>query len=152
MPDETTKSSRMNGTAKRVLLLVSVAALSIGLVLVCCFVPRASTYWAYSTVMMQPFTNAVLGGPFEKHLLKAIPAVHQLRINPGFASAAAAMAWSTNKAPSGTAYPVSAEIRIMALGPTPEEARRAASDAAGRLCTLLQSQYGGRAVVLDRGN
>lgn len=140
----------MNDSRKRWLIVGAAMVVCIGLLL--SFLLLRPTYWAYSTVKMQPFTNVVsaraLQGPFQKQVRKAVPSVHRLTINPSFSSVAAAMEWSTNDTPSSAALPVSAELRIMALGSSPENAQGVANEAAARLCTFLAQRYGGSVSVM----
>lgn len=141
----------MNESPKRWLILGSATVTCLGLALA--FSRLGPTYWAYSTVTMRPFTNVVparaLEGPFQRQVRKAVPSIHRLTINPSFATSAAAMAWSTNKTASGTPIPLSADLRIMALGSSPEEAQVAANAAAARLCTFLTQQYGGSVTIVS---
>jgi hypothetical protein len=141
----------MNESTKRWLLVGLAMIVCLGLVLAICRL--RPTYWAYSAVRMQPFTNVVparaLQGPFQRQVRKAVPSVHRLTVSPSFATPAAAMAWSTNKTASGAPVPLSAELRIMTLGPSPEEAQVAANDAAARLCTFLAQQYGGSVTMVS---
>jgi hypothetical protein len=140
----------MNESAKRWLIVGAAMVLCFGLILV--FLLLRPTYWAYSTVRMQPFTNVVparaMQGPFQKQVRKAVPSVHRLTINPSFSTVAAAMEWSTNDTPSSAALPVSAELRIMALGSSPKNAQGAANEAAARLRTFLAQRYGGSVTVM----
>ena len=134
----------MNESSKRWLVLGAATFLCLGVALT--FSRLEPTYWAYSTVTMRPFTNVVparaLEGQFQRQVLKAVPSIHRLTVNPSFATSAAAMAWSTNKTASGAAVPLCANLQIMALGSSPEEAQVAANSAAARLCTFLTRQYG----------
>jgi hypothetical protein len=140
----------MNERLKRWLIVGSATVVCLGLVLA--FLLLRPTYWAYSTVRMRPFTNVVparaLQGQFQKQVRKAVPSVHRLTINPSFSTVAAAMEWSTNDTPSSAALPVSAELRIMALGSSPENAQGAANEAAARLCRFLTQRYGGSVLVM----
>lgn len=142
----------MSKNFKLRLVLVCVGILCLGFTLVFLVSRLSPSYWAYSGVMMEPFTNAVFGRPFETQVIKSIPLVHQLKVAPGFRTGAAAMSWSTNKVFSGAGAPVSAEIRIMVLGSSPQEAQSAANDAATQLCVIVQRQYGGRTHVIQRAN
>lgn len=143
----------MNESPKRWLAVGSAALVCLGLALA--LSRLGPTYCAYSTVTMRPFTNVVaaraLQGPFQRQVRKAVPVIHRLTVNPSFATSAAAMAWSTNKTASGTP-PLSAELRIMALGSSPEEAQVAANAAAARLCAFLAQQYGGTPTMLSNAD
>jgi hypothetical protein len=151
MPDDTTQSSQANKSPRRWLILACLAAACFGLILV--FRAGGSPkYWAYSTVIMRPYTNAVIGRPFERQVVKSVPSIRQMTVSPGFASLTAAMAWSTNKTPSGAALPVSATIRFMVLGSSPQEAQRKANDAAAQLCTLLPQQYSGSVSIIQQAD
>jgi hypothetical protein len=140
----------MKASSKRWLIVGAAMVPCFGLILV--FLLLRPTYWAYSTVRMQPFTNVVparaLQGRFQKQVRKAVPSVHRLTINPSFSTVSAAMEWSTNDGVSSRALPVSAELRIMALGSSPENAQGAANDAAVRLRTFLTQRYGGSVSVM----
>jgi hypothetical protein len=108
---------------------------------------RPPVYRSYSAVMIQPFTNAVFGRPFEAQIIKSIPAIHKLTVTPGFTNVAALKAWSTNKVVSGPGSPSTAAINIMAVGSSPQDAQSAANDAAVQLCAVLRLQYGVRADI-----
>jgi hypothetical protein len=144
----------VNEIRKRWLILGSGAAVCLGLGLA--LSRLRPTYWAYSTVTMRPFTNVVparaLQGPFQRQVRKAVPSIRRLTVNPSFANSAAALAWSTNKTASGTAVPLSADLRIMTLGSSPEQAQVAANAAAARLCTFLLQQYGGSVTIVSNAD
>ena len=141
----------MNEHTKRWLIVGAALIVCLGLALAARRL--RPSYWAYSTVRMQPFTNVVpahaLLGSFQRQVRKAVPSVHRLTVTPSFAASAAATAWSTNKTASGAPTPLSAELRIMALGPSSEEAQVAANGAAARLCTFLTQQYGGSVTIVS---
>jgi hypothetical protein len=142
----------MNKDPKLRLALVCAGALCLVFAMAFLVWPRPPAYWAFSATIMKPYTNAVFARAFESQIIKSIPAVRRLEVTPVFASVAAASAWSTNKTIAGTAPPVSAQIRIMALGSSPEEARSAANDAATQLCAIVERQYGGSAFVIQHAD
>jgi hypothetical protein len=129
-------------------VLIVVGVLGFGLAMVFLARPRPPTYWAVSAVLARPCTNAFFARSFETQMIHSIPALRKLTATPGFSTPAAAASWHTNKSFAGSSTPVGANIRLMALGATPEEARKAADDAATRLCAIVQRQYGGSAEVI----
>lgn len=145
-------ASRMSKNSKLRLVLVSAAALLLGCAFIFFAWRQPPTYWAYSAILMKPYTNAVFGRPFERQIIKEIPAVRKLEVTPGFATPSAVAAWSTNRSAIGTAAPVIAQIRIMALGSTPQEARNAANDAAAQVRVIVERQYGGKAIFTQQAD
>jgi len=136
MPDHAMQSSHMGISSKLRFALICAGTLCLGFTLV--FLgSRTVGYWAYSAVIMEPFTNAVFSRRFEAQTIESIPTVHWLRVTPGFTNRQAAMVWSTNKV-LGAGSPKSAHIRIMVLGSSPQEARSAADAAAAQLCAVVQ--------------
>jgi hypothetical protein len=130
------------------LRMVLVCAGTLGLVFVLLVLAsRPAVYCSYSAVMIYPFTNAVFGRAFETQIIKSIPAIHKLRVTPGFTNVAALKAWSTNKVVSGPGSPATAAINIMAVGSSPQDAQSAANDAAVQLCAVLRLQYSVRADI-----
>jgi len=154
MPDDPPQSLRMSKSLKGWLILSMTTVTCLGLALA--FLRLRPTYWAYSTVTMRPFTNVVparaLQGRFQREVCKAVPAIHRLTVNPSFTTSAAAMAWSTNETASSTAIPLTADLRIMALGSSPEEAQVAANAAATRLCEFLTQQYGASVTIASNSD
>lgn len=144
----------MSESTKRWLVLGSALLACLGLILA--IYRLRPTYWAYSSVRVQPLTNMVparaLQGPFQRQVRKAVPSVHRLTISPSFATPAAARAWFTNQTASGPIMPLSAELRIMALGPSPAKAQVAANEAAARLCSFLTQQYGGSVTIVSNAD
>ena len=131
-------------------LLVCFAILCLGLF--SWVASRRPIYSAKSVVTLQPYTNAVTSRAFEKQVVHLIPSVRRVTVRPGFSSTAAAAAWSTNKTPSGAAAPSKAIVSVLVLGSSPEDAQRAANDAATRLCTLLPERYGGHTTILEQAD
>ncbi len=149
-PDNSMYPSHMSKNPRLRLVLVCAGALGLGFALVFLVWPRPPVYWAFSAIMLKPYTNAVFARPFETQMIKSIPALRKVTVSPGFATVAAAAGWSTNKVITGPAAPVSAQIRIMVLGSSPQEAQNAANDAATQLCAIVQRQYGGSALIVER--
>ena len=152
MPDNNARPSHMSRSSKLRVALVCAGALCLGFALVFLVWRQPPVYWAYSAIMMKPYTNAVFARPFETQMIKSIPGLRKLTVSPGFASAAAATAWSTNKMATGATSPASAQLRIMALGRSPQQAQSAANDAATQLCAIVQRHYGGSAFVTQRAD
>jgi hypothetical protein len=124
------------------LVLIWTGAIGCGLVLGVLAWPRPTAYWAYSSVIFQPYTNALLTRLFETRMIHSIPGLHELTVRPGFVTVSAAASSRTSAAATGPAAPVLAHIRLMALGASPAQAKEAADDAANQLCFLVRRQYG----------
>jgi hypothetical protein len=132
----------MSKHSKVRLALIWAGALGCGLILAVLAWPRPTAYWAFSSVVFQPYTNALLARSFETQMIHSIPGLRELTVNPGFATVGAATSWPTNQAATGPGAPVVAHIRLMALGASPAQAKEAADDAANQLCFLVRRQYG----------
>jgi len=94
-------------------------------------------------VVAKPYTNAFFARSFESHIVQTIPGVLALRVTP------------ICSAIPGSGVPVLTNgvgIRIIAVGPTPEEARRAANEAAVQLCRTALTNYGVTGELVDRAD
>ena len=129
-------------TTKRVLLSALGALLLIGVVLL--FAPSGSRrYRADSMVIAKPYTNAFFARSFESHIIRTIPGVLSLRVTPSFSAV------------PGSGVPVltnAVGIRVIAVGATPEDAQRAANEAATQLCRTALTNYGVTAEFVDRAD
>ena len=84
-------------------------------------------------VIAKPYTNAFFPRTFESHVVQTIPGVQSLRVSPTFSAI------------PGSGAPVLTNgvgIRIVAVGLTPEEAQRAANEAATSICQMVLTNYG----------
>ena len=135
MPKNILRSFHMNKGLKLVLLPVCGGVLCLGFALVVIASRQTPTYSADSMVMMQSFTNAVLGRPFETQVIKSIPAVHRLTVTT----------WSAG--PPGHAM-----LEITALGSSPQVAQSAANDAAKQLCIFVMEHYGKTSIIIMQAN
>ena len=142
MPDNESHPTQIGKNSRLRLILLCVGVFSLAFALILLARRRPPVYWAYSAILITPYTNAVLGRPFESQVIKSIPAVRKVEATPWFGNVAAAAAWYTNKAVTGTSAPVSAQIRIMVLGSSPQEARDAATNGAIQLRAIVERQFG----------
>ena len=117
---------------KRLLLIALGIILVVGVALQ--FTPRVNRrYRAESRVISTPFTNTLFARSFESYIIRTIPGVLALRVTPTFSGR------------PGSGVPVLTNgvgIRIIAIGPTSEDAQRAANEAATQLCSTVLTNYG----------
>jgi len=126
-------------TTKRILLFAFSALFLLGLALQLA-APSSPRYRADSTVIATPYTNALFASSFKSHIIRTIPGVLALRVMPAFSAV------------PGSGVPVltnGAAIRIIAVGPTPEDAQLAANEAASQLCRTALTNYGVTGVLVD---
>ena len=128
-------------TTKRVLVIGLGALLLVGVALQLA-PPGRPRYRADSTVLATPYTNALFARSFESHIVRTIPGVMAVRVMPAFSG------------PSGSGVPVpnGVMIRLIGIGPTPEDAERAANDAAAQLCRTALTNYGVTAAGVGRAD
>ena len=127
-------------TTKRLLLSALVALLLVGIVLEVA-VPASHRYRADSMVVARPYTNAFFARSFESHIVRTIPGVLALRVVP---------VMSAIQGPGVPVITNGVGIGIIALGSTPEDAQRAANEAATRLCGTALTNYGVTVEFVDR--
>ena len=127
-------------TTKRLLLIALGALLLVGVALQ--FAPAsARRYRADSMVIAKPYTNTFFARSFESQIIRTIPGVLALRVTPTFSAV------------PGSGVPVLTNgvgIRIICVGPTPEDAQRAANEAAAQLCRTTLTNYGITGELVDR--
>lgn len=125
---------------KRLLLIALGVLLLVGVALQ--FAPAGSRrYRADSTVIAKPYTNALFARSFESQIIRTIPGVLALRVTQTFSAV------------PGSGVPVLTNgvgIRIIAVGPTPEDAQRVANEAAAQLCRASLTNYGVTGELADR--
>jgi hypothetical protein len=130
-------------TAKRILLLGLTLLLLIAILLR--FAPRSHRrYRADSLVIARPVTNALLARSFETRISRPVPGVLRLEVRPTFSSPLGLPPSSIQ-----AAKPNAVGIRIIAVGPVPENAQRAANDAAALLCRTILTNYGVTGEIVD---
>jgi hypothetical protein len=101
--------------------------------------PSTHRYRTDSLVLATPFTNALLARSFEAQVIRTIPGVLRLQVSPSFSLPAPGLPAATN----GMA------LRIVAFGRTPEEAKRAANEAATQLSRTVLTNYGVTGEIAD---
>ena len=133
----------MTTVAKRS-VLVSVAVLLV-IVVVFSFAPVGgpSCYRAESRVIAKPYTNALFARAFETHVVQTIPGVLRLRVASTFSGIPSSGAPVLT---NGVA------IQVIAVGPTAQDAERAANEAAATLCRTVLTNYGVAGQIVDRAN
>jgi hypothetical protein len=132
MPDCSSQPSHVDTRWKLRVGLIWAGALWLGVTLAFLVWPRPPAYWAFSAILVHPYTNAVFARSFETEMTQSIPGLRRLTVSPES---------------HGTNAPYGAGIRLMALGLSPQEAQEAAERAATRLCTIVEQRYGAKAVV-----
>jgi hypothetical protein len=132
MPDSNSQPSHVDKPSKLRMGLICAGALCLGVTLAFLVWPRPPAYWAFSAILVHPYTNAVFARSFETQMIQSIPRLRRLTVSAES---------------HGTNAPYGAGIRLMALGPSPQEAQKAAEDAATQLCAIVQRWYGAKAVV-----
>jgi hypothetical protein len=128
-------------TAKRSLLIFA----GIVLLFLVSFIFLSSggrLYRADSRVVATPLNKTLLSRSFETSVLGTIPAVIRLETTP-------TMSWATGSNPPS--QPNAVAIRIIAVGPTPEDAKLAALDAASKLNGTVLTNYGVNGRIVDAG-
>jgi hypothetical protein len=90
--------------------------------------------------MVTPCTNAVFMRSFEAQVIRAMPGVLRLEVVPVRAAGPPPM---TPGVTNG------AGIRIIAVGPTAQDARHAATNGAALLCARVRDLYGSTAELVE---
>ena len=103
--------------------------------------PSRPRYRADSTVLATPYTNALFARSFESHIVRTIPGVMAVRVTPALTIPA-----------SGVPVTNGVMIRLIGIGPTPEDAERAANEAAAQLCRTALTNYGVTAAGVGRAD
>jgi hypothetical protein len=94
-------------------------------------------------VVAKPYKNEFFARSFETHIIRVIPGVLALRVTPALSAI------------PGSGVPVVTNgvgFRIIAVGSTPEDAQRAANEAAAQLCGTTLTNYGVTGELVDRAN
>ena len=129
-------------TTKRV-LLIAVSVLFLFSSMLQSARPSSRRYLSDAIVVAKPYTNIFFARSFESQIVQTIPGVLALRVT------------RTLSAAPRLGVPVLTNgvgIRIMAVGSTPEEAQRAANEAAIQICQIALTNYGVRGQFVDRAN
>ncbi len=92
-------------------------------------------------VTAKPFTNVFFARSFEAEVVRTIPGVLGLKITLAFS---AVPSWGIPVVTNGVG------IRIIAVGATPQDAKRVANDAAMQLCRSVLTNYAVKAELVDR--
>jgi hypothetical protein len=132
----------MNTASKR-FILASVGALLVVVAVFWLARSGGGRYRAESRVIAMPYTNAIFARTFETHVIQTIPGVLRLRVIPTF-----------NGIP-GSGVPVltnGAGIQIIAVGPTAQDAQRAANEAAAIICRTVLTNYGVEGQIVVQAN
>ena len=132
MPDSNSQPSHVDKRSKLRTGLIGAAVLSLVATLAFLAWPRPPVYWAFSAILVHPYTNAVFARSFQTQMTQSVPGLRTLTVSPES---------------HGTNAPYGAGLRLMALGPSPQEAQKAAEDAATQLCAIVERRYGAKAVV-----
>ncbi len=98
-------------------------------------------YRSDAMVTAKPFTNVFFARSFEAEVVRTIPGVLGLKITLAFS---AVPSWSIPVVTNGVG------IRIIAVGATPQDAKRVANDAAMQLCRSVLTNYAVKAELVDR--
>jgi hypothetical protein len=117
-------------------VLGALLLICLGLVLM----TSSTRYRADAMVVAMPYTNALFARSFESQVTRAMPTVLSLRVALVFSRV------SGSGAPMVTNGVV---IQIVAIGRTPEEANKAANEAADSIRWMVSTNYGVDAMTVE---
>ncbi|HXP60836.1 MAG TPA: hypothetical protein VN829_10115 [Dongiaceae bacterium] len=103
--------------------------------------PKEGRYQAESFVTSRPLNPAILRSDFQRKAIKSCPGVVRLTV---------VVEPLTSTTLKGTTRETNGLIRLLAAGPDPAAAERAAGEGATRLCDMLQQSFGSTSRIVGR--